>query len=279
MLINLKSSSPKGSTGVSRIVKSMRPHCGNLSLPVPSSWQVAVVVEALMIPAECSSSFNPSSPYYLGNKVWWMMVSQDSYLLPAIGFGDSGVTKGLILRLLFSNYMEGFLFLAESGMKCGTVSHQPVQMHHLRLHWECSGNLKSPLCLVWSEQGTGLNFGMTACGAGLIFREWWGPWKIWNRGGSDCLMWRVRKRWGGVKDGPTVFGLRQCKDRKTLNWDQVNKLVVGVILGVRFWPYWVCDVPKTSEWRYQVDSWTHKFGVQRRDYSWRHPQGGSQYVV
>lgn len=30
-------------------------------------------------------------------------------------------------------------------------------------------------------------------------------------------MWRVRERRGGVRDDPTVFGLRRCKDGKILS--------------------------------------------------------------
>lgn len=52
-----------------------------------------------------------------------MAVSWDSaYYLPAIMFEGPSVTKGLVPRLLFSNYMEGFHFLVSNGMKCGTMS-------------------------------------------------------------------------------------------------------------------------------------------------------------
>jgi len=42
------------------------------------------------------------------------------------------------------------------------------------------------------EQGTGFNSGMAACGTGLLFWEWWEPWKVWNRREwSDCGLNRL----------------------------------------------------------------------------------------
>lgn len=59
---------------------------------------------------------------------------------------------------------------------------------------------------------------------------------------------------------------------------EVTKLVVGVpFRGNISSAVWLCGiyrVPKTLAWRCQVDSWTQRSEVQRRDSGWSYPQGG-----
>lgn len=120
--------------------------------------------------------------------------------------------------------------------------------------WDCTGSIRETSSFHMSgvirEQGTGFNFGMAALeldfysessgsygrfGAkeGVIF--WCGG---WEKEGEESGMTLQFLAWEGV--------------RMEKSWVEiVNKLVMGLISGVRFWQCWICDTPKTSKWQYQ----------------------------
>lgn len=137
----------------------MRWHCGNLPLPAPFSsrllwWQNLLQSSPCIGDCRvCRSTFNPSHPVHLATQYGeWC---RQTLNLPSIFcwvWGSLCHQKSWALTSILT--WNDFFFSAGSGMKfeqCPKHRNQHVQMHHLKLHWECSGNLRSLLYLVQSE--------------------------------------------------------------------------------------------------------------------------------